>query len=341
MATIKEIASMAGVSRGTVDRVLHNRGIVNPETAAKIRSIAESMQYAPNRVGRVLAIKKRNLKLGYIMFSSTSSNPFFEDVVRGIRQKAKELAEYSVTVEMRFSEFDSHSRQLELIDELVAIGINGLAITPVNHPDIAARLQKLSDSGIPVITVNSDIENSGRLAYVGSNYSQGGQTAGGLMRLFTGGKAKIGVLHGSQSVLCHSERIAGFKSAISQEPEMQIVDTHTNGDDDIESFSVTKKMLREHPEIDAIYLVSAGVYGACRAVLDVRPENLPKIICFDTTPAIQKLIRSGVINAAIGQQPHKQGSRPLDLLFNYLATGAKPDKEFYYTSSEIKILENL
>lgn len=341
MATIKEIASMAGVSRGTVDRVLNNRGIVNADTAAKVRAIAESMQYEPNRVGRVLAIKKKNLKLGFIMFSSTSSNPFFEDVVRGIRSKTKELAEYGVSVEMRFSEFDSHTRQLELIDELVALGINGLAITPVNHPAVAERLRVLTGSGVPVVTVNSDIENSGRFAYVGSNYYQGGQTAGGLMRLFTSGEAKVGVLIGSPSVLCHSERVAGFRSIVEQEPRMEIVDMRTNNDDDIESFSVTKRMLREHPEIDALYLASAGVYGACRAVMETCSDHLPTIICFDTVPSTQKMMKSGLISATIGQQPLKQGSRPLDLLFNYLATGKKPDREFYYTATEIKIQENL
>ena len=51
MATIKEIAALAGVSRGTVDRVLNNRGAVNPETAEKIRKIAKELDYKPNRAG--------------------------------------------------------------------------------------------------------------------------------------------------------------------------------------------------------------------------------------------------------------------------------------------------
>ena len=47
MATIKEIAALAGVSRGTVDRVLNDRGAVNPETAEKIRKIAKELDYKP------------------------------------------------------------------------------------------------------------------------------------------------------------------------------------------------------------------------------------------------------------------------------------------------------
>ena len=55
MATIKEIAALAGVSRGTVDRVLNDRGAVNPETAEKIRKIAKELDYKPNRAGLVLS----------------------------------------------------------------------------------------------------------------------------------------------------------------------------------------------------------------------------------------------------------------------------------------------
>ena len=82
MATIKEIAALAGVSRGTVDRVLNDRGAVNPETAEKIRKIAKELDYKPNRAGLVLAAQKKRLKLGVILFST--GNPFFQDVLAGI-----------------------------------------------------------------------------------------------------------------------------------------------------------------------------------------------------------------------------------------------------------------
>ena len=63
MATIKEIADLAGVSRGTVDRVLNKRGSVNPQTAQKIMEIVHALDYKPNRAGLVLAAQKKNLKL--------------------------------------------------------------------------------------------------------------------------------------------------------------------------------------------------------------------------------------------------------------------------------------
>ena len=70
MATIREIAELAGVSRGTVDRVLNHRGSVNPATAALINEIARKLDYKPNRAGMALAAQRKNLKLGVLLFDA-------------------------------------------------------------------------------------------------------------------------------------------------------------------------------------------------------------------------------------------------------------------------------
>ena len=114
MATIKEIAALAGVSRGTVDRVLNNRGSVNPDTAKRIQEIADSLDYKPNRAGLVLAAHKKHLKLGVILFSP--DNPFFQDVLQGVRDKAAELSGYNCTVIIRQVPFGVEE-QLKALDE--------------------------------------------------------------------------------------------------------------------------------------------------------------------------------------------------------------------------------
>ena len=63
MATMKEIADLSGVSRGTVDRVLNGRGSVRPETAKRVMEIAEQLNYQPNKAGLILAAQKKNLKI--------------------------------------------------------------------------------------------------------------------------------------------------------------------------------------------------------------------------------------------------------------------------------------
>jgi len=342
MSTMKDIAHLAGVSRGTVDRVLNNRGSVNPETEQKVRDIAKALKYSPNFAGKTLAIRKKELKFGCILFGTAASNTFFEGVVFGIKSRAKEMKEYGVSVEIRESHIDNPEEQAKHIDELVELGINGLTITPIDDVLVANRLKKLSESGLPIVTVNSDIPDCGRIAYVGSDYFKSGETAAGLMNMAAGGKANVGIITGSSRVRCHLERVAGFTEYAEKHfPNLKIVNKVINNDDEIDSYNVTMNMLNQFPEIDALYLAAAGVNGACRAVREVGLDGKLSIVSYDATPTTCKLIHEGVITATIAQQPEVQGTLPLDILFDLNCMGIMPEKEFFYTNIEIKIKENL
>ena len=88
MATIKDIAEKAGVSRGTVDRVLHNRGRVDRDVAEKVMLIARELSYRPNRAGQALATKGRKRRIAVVLPSLT--NPFFLDIKKGMEMAAEE-----------------------------------------------------------------------------------------------------------------------------------------------------------------------------------------------------------------------------------------------------------
>ena len=338
MATIKEIAALAGVSRGTVDRVLNHRGDVNPQTEEKIMQIIRDLDYKPNKAGIVLAAQKKNLKLGVILLGA--GNPFFDDVLLGVREKEQELAGYNCTVLVRQTEY-SLQQQLDAIDSLLAEGIGGLAISPYNDNAVREKIDNLCKQGIPVVTLNTDIENSSRLAYVGSNFYRSGETAAGLMRLMTKGEVRVGIVSGSQNILCHTERIAGFSHTIAAYPNIRIVDTVNNNDDDQISFTLTGKLLEDHPEINAFYFTAGGVYGGCQAIEASASKNDMIVITNDIVPRTREYMQKGLIAATICQQPFQQGFQPLALLFAYLTTGEKPATENNYVDVDIRIRENL
>lgn len=338
MATIKEIATLAGVSRGTVDRVLNHRGDVNPQTEEKIMQIVRDLDYKPNKAGIVLAAQKKNLKLGVILLGV--GNPFFDDVLLGVREKEQELAGYNCSVLIRQTEY-SLQQQLDTIDSLLAEGIGGLAISPYNDNAVREKIDNLCKQGIPVVTLNTDIENSSRLAYVGSNFYRSGETAAGLMRLMTKGEVRVGIVSGSQNILCHTERIAGFSHTIAAYPNIRIVDTVNNNDDDQISFTLTGKLLEDHPEINAFYFTAGGVYGGCQAIEASASKNDMIVITNDIVPRTREYMQKGLIAATICQQPFQQGFQPLALLFAYLTTGEKPATENNYVDVDIRIRENL
>lgn len=338
MATIKEIATLAGVSRGTVDRVLNHRGDVNPQTEEKILRIIRDLDYKPNKAGIVLAAQKKNLKLGVVLLGV--GNPFFNDVLLGVHEKEQELAGYNCSVLIRQTEY-SLQQQLDAIDSLLAEGIGGLAISPYNDGAVREKINSLFEQGIPVVTLNTDIENSSRIAYVGSNFYRSGEAAAGLMRLMTRGEVRVGIVSGSRDILCHTERIAGFSHVIESYPNIRIADIVNNNDDDKVSCELTKKLLTDHPEINAFYFTAGGVYGGCQAIEASGRKSDMTVITNDMVPTTREYMQKGLIAATICQQPFQQGSQPLALLFTYLTTGEMPASENNYVDVDIRIRENL
>lgn len=339
MATMKEIAVLSGVSRGTVDRVLNHRGSVNPDTAARVMKIAEKLNYQPNKAGLMLAAQKKNLKIGVVLFQDT--NPFFQEVLKGVYAKADELSGYNCQVLVRQVSFDEEC-QRESMRELEQEGIHGLVISPFNAPSIAAEINRLYQNGVPTITTNTDLPSS-RIAYVGSNYYLSGQTAAGLLGRMTFGNVIVGIITGSSHVLCHTDRIAGFQETVgTYYPNVTIIKTIIeNHDNDEESFQKVKKFLTEHPEINALYFAAAGVSGGCRAVMSLGLSEKIKIFTYDNVPATTEFIRKGVITATICQQPFLQGFRPVELLSRYLLEGILPETELQYVDIDIRIRENI
>ena len=101
----------------------------------------------------------------------------------------------------------------------------------------------IRDRQIPVVTVNTDIEGSRRIAYVGSDYFRGGCIAAGLFHLMTAGNIELGIITGSSNVLCHSERIRGLCHTLEASyPRIQITDIAEIHDDEFESYALTREM---------------------------------------------------------------------------------------------------
>ena len=231
---------------------------------------------------------------------------------------------------------------MQTIDELLAEEVNGIAMTPYNDARIRNRINALYEQGIPVVTLNTDIENSRRIAYVGSNYSRCGEAAAGLLQLMTFGTVNVGIVTGSSNILCHTERIAGFlKTLRAYSDRIHIIDTVEIHDDEVESYEKTTALLTEHPEINALFFAAGGVYGGCRSVESLGKNGNLRIIAFDLVPTTRQFLENGTIAATICQQPKIQGSKPLSLLFAYLTTGENPEKEYNYTTVDIRIKENL
>ncbi len=338
--TIKQIADLCGVSRGTVDRVLNGRGKVKPETEERVLRTIRQLGYTKNIAGKALTMKKTTPVIGVVV--SSERNPFFDDVIEGFEKAEKELTDYGVTVTIKTMRGYDVQRQLELIAELEKAGVSALVIQPINDARIARKINDLGESGIPTITVNTDIENTCRSCYVGSDYTAGGVTAAGVMRVVTGGRAKLGIVTGVSRLLGHDLRREGFERHIKAVcPDIKIADSASAMDDTEHSYRMTIAMLNRNPQIDAIFIVAAGAEGVCRAVVEKKLQDVIRVVAFDTIPATISMMRSGLVRAVICQQPMRQGHDSVIAAFDILLSGVPKQGNRIIMEHQIKILENL
>ncbi len=340
--TIRKIAEMAGVSRGTVDRVLNNRGNVSPKVAKRVMLIAQTCGFKPNLIARGLAVRKNDPKRIGVLVNS-EDNPFYIDVLKGIWDYADQISDYGIGVVLRTAKGYNIQRQLVLLDELLAEGIDALVVTPINDEEIAQKLNAIIQSGIAVVTLNTDILSVNRLAYVGCDYEKSGRTAAGVLGLVSkNGRDKVGIVTGSIKVLGHNLRISGFGKVLKQDcPGMEIVDVIENNDVDEISRLKVKELLETHPEINALFFTAAGTAGGLRAVEELGLAGKLHIICFDLTPSVREFLKKGVVSAAICQEPYQQGHLSMKYVFDYLMMGRTPEKEISHTDLNIKILHNI
>ena len=338
--TAQQIAELAGVSRGTVDRALHNRGRIKPEVAERIHRIAAELGYKPNLVGQALVRTKQDFKIGAILQSTET--PTMQIVLAGMRRAASELRASGLEVVVRELRGLDEELVLENIEDLVSQGIQGLAISPNNAPELRQCLSGLHEQGIPVITLNSDVPGSGRLCFIGMDNYRAGQTAAGLMcQMLQAGSAVL-PLAGHLNNTAHNNRLNGFLDTLRQEnaDHLRILPFQPCFDRDDYAYEITQHALREHPDLAAIYVASNGQEGACQAVEEEGCKGRVKIIAYDLNEPNMRLLQLDSLSFVHDQEAFEQGYRPPYLLYEYLMHKKQPEREVLYTDIAIRTKYN-
>ena len=336
--TLNQIAEICGVSRGTVDRALHNKGNVRPAVAERIKAVANEYGYTPNRAGLALSRTSHPIRIGVIMFSVQT--PFMQIVLDAARREARRLAAFSVEVIFRLSPSLDPVEQVSMIEELVEQHhINALAITPLDCLLVETKINELIDQrGIPVVMFNTDLPNSHRLCYVGQENLSSGRTVAELMRLVARESGTVATIRAPCIYhSAYSERLKGFKEELlTPDSSLQLRDVMLPHDDSNVVYEHTLRLLQEVPDLTGIYAITPGYAGVCSALVDSGRARGVHLIMHDEIPANLYELRRGVADFVIGQDAVQQGALPLSLLADYIQLKQQPPKEFYHT--DIRVL---
>ena len=220
-------------------------------------------------------------------------------------------------------------------------GYSGMCITTLDLPEVQREVFALTDSGIPVVSVNTDIPDSGRICYVGTDYKKAGYTAAGMLSLITKEKQKLLIVSGSFHMRGHNDRIKGFCTGLAEHGiAYKIIKTVEAFDSNEDSYILTHTILSKHPEITGVFVVAGGVPGVYRAIKELGRSSIVPLV-FDDLPEIKKIIQEGGIGFTICQEPETQGYIGIMRLFGYLMEEGKKLPDDYITQTIIKSAGNI
>lgn len=339
--TLQQIAEAAGVSRGTVDRALKNRGRVNAEVAERIRKIAKEMGYQPSRAGRALAMAKKNVKIAVILQSVQT--PFMNLVLEGVLAAKQEVESLGGSVEIFPIKGVNAQNVMEVMDKLYEEQYSGIALVPSEDSVLKNKIRQFAEEyEIPIVTLNSDVEDTKRLCYVGQNGIQSGRTAAGLMGEIIGEKGQVVVISGHISNPSLNNRARGFQSEIMDEfPEIELIHTRYSYDDDWVAGKIVEELIEQYPNLSGIYITGPAVNGICEALEKLGKGKSIKVIGNDFLSENKKWMEKGVINFLIGQDAYVQGYEPVMILFRLFLDHKEPKEEYQYTEIVIKTKYNM
>ena len=250
-----------------------------------------------------------------VAFVTNNASDYWTIARKGTEKAHAELP--NVDVEFRIDSDGSAAEQQRIVDDLVAKGIDGIAISPVDPANQTPMLSNAADRTL-VITQDSDAPNSKRAVYIGTDNLAAGRQAGELVKeaLPQGGKIMVfvGVLDAANA----QQRYQGLKEAL-QGSNIQIVDVRTDNTDRVRAKSNAADTLVSVPDIAG--MVGLWAYNGpaiLGAVKDAGKVGRVKIVCFDEDDETLNGIKDGAIYATVVQQPYEFGYRSIQMMAKIL-----------------------
>lgn len=254
----------------------------------------------------------QNLRLAFV---TNNTSDFWTIARKGTEKADTELND--VTVEFRIPSEGTAADQKRLLDDLLAKGVEGIAVSPVD-PDNQIQAINEAAKRVLLVTQDSDAPKSDRAFYVGTDNVAAGRTAGELIKEALPQGGKIMVFVGKLDARNAQERLQGIRSVL-QTTNIQIIDVRTDDTDRVRAKANASDTLVTHPDVAALVgLWSYNGPAILGAVKDANKFGQVKIVAFDEEDETLEGVKQGQIYATVVQQPFEFGYQAIKMMRDYL-----------------------
>lgn len=286
---VREIAQQSGLSEATVDRVLNNRPGVREATRAEVMQAVGDLETQRSQ----LRLNGRRYLIDVVMHTPRRFSTAFREAIEA------ELSAFApAMLRARFHLWESGSTSVT-VQQLASLrGSHGVILKAADEPEVADAIDRLVESGVPVVTYTSDVPSSARCGYVGIDNHGAGTTAAYLMRQWLGEEQGDVLITVSRDVFRgEGEREVGFRSAM-RGAGRAIFDVTDSDGIDANNERLVLDALQQHPAIAAVYSVGGG-NAATVAAFEQLGRRCRVFIAHDLDEDNRKLLRDGRISAVL------------------------------------------
>ncbi|MFK7915009.1 MAG: sugar ABC transporter substrate-binding protein [Pseudomonadales bacterium] len=253
------------------------------------------------------------------------ANEFFATMATGAEAHHAELPErYDLLVNGIKDERDL-SRQVALVDEMIARGVDAIVIAPADSKALAPALRRARQADIVVVNIDNQLDaevlaqEKLAIPFVGPNNRAGAQQVGALLASRLQPADQVLVLEGTRTSFNAQQRLLGFQDAMAA-AQITIADSQSANWEMAPANTIAASMLSNHPEARAILAANDNMaLGAMSAVAAAGREESVLIVGFDNISAVQKAISEGKILASADQHAAKLAAYGIDYALKLLA----------------------
>ena len=339
---IKDIAEKCGVSVGTVDRVLYNRGGVKAATKEKVLKTLKEMNYTPNMLAKTLALKK-NIKI-VTFIPDPEKNEYWKKFHTGVEHALADMKNFNMTVEtLTFDMYDEDDFK-QKTGKVLELNPSGVVFIPVFKKSAIAFSQKLDELNIPYSFMDTYLQGVNQVAYFGQDAKKSGFVAGKLLKYSLKDKDRVAILKITENDYVSRlirTRVEGFCEFIHSGTGKKIT---------IDEYLIDLSQ-DDEPEKTLSGIFQAGNYSAFFIpnsrgfiVADyLAGKNTDKhfiIIGYDLLDKNVRYLKEDYIDFLISQKPEEQSYNAIKSLFDFILMNKKSHK-INYTPIDIIIKENI
>lgn len=339
---IKDIAQIANVSIGTVDRVIHNRGEVSAATREKIRRLLIQYNYTPDVIASSLALKKK-ITLGVVMPRIVNEHGFWNLPQEGVHRAIDELGQNNLVVESFYFDQNDSDDFIRLTEDFPYSLVQGVLFAPVFKEESVDFIRKCAGEQIPIVLFNSLLDEQTVRSYVGQDAFQSGYVAAKLINYGMEPRRDVAIVNMSSRKEHYAHIISrekGFRTFFEERSDRLdlLVTFDLNGVEEAHLNDRLEEAFRQY-DIAGLFVTNSRVYKvaeflALKGMMNVR------LVGYDLLPKSVEYLRRDYIDFLISQKPEEQAFKGLTSLFNMVAFNREA-KESQLMPIDIITRENL